>query len=47
MAGPSLETLPESHTDFLFSVTVESWWPLVVLLVIALVLVVLWRRRAS
>jgi hypothetical protein len=44
---PTFQTLPDSHTDFPFSVTVESWLPILFIAVAGIgVALFVWRRRA-
>jgi hypothetical protein len=43
-----VQSLPDRITDFPFTIAVESWWPLVVLLLVLSTIALVWylKRRA-
>jgi len=41
---PEFKMLPEAHSEFPFSITLGSWWPLIALLVVAGVAVLVFRK---
>jgi cell division protein FtsW (lipid II flippase) len=44
---PTLEVLPESHSDFPFSLTLESWRAVLVVAVLGVVVAIALRRRRT
>jgi cell division protein FtsW (lipid II flippase) len=43
--APSVQALPDQHTDFPFQIAVESWWPVALLVCGVGVGVFVYRRR--
>ena len=42
-----IHALPERFTDFPFAITVETWWPLVLMLLVIAVVALFWYLRRS